>query len=224
MSRFPRIKTDNPNTVGIIDVGIGNTASLISALKKSGVNAVAVTQPGDLHSFSRLMLPGVGNFAAFGRALKDRGFWEPVKELANREGKSLLGICVGAQILLSGSEESPLVDGLNLIDGAVRKILPQEARLIPRVGWDSLHFTEASGLSEQFTDASHPHARYFFSHSFCMDPSDPSTILAVSNISTTIPTIVRRRNLFAVQFHPERSGISGQKFLRDFTEGLFDAS
>lgn len=207
-------------SIAIIDSGIGNTASLHSAFQKSGVEVVIVSEPGRLTDFRRLVLPGVGNFEAFGRALLRRDLWPAIIDIASRGSNNLLGICVGAQILFGGSEESSSAPGLNLLGGVVRRINPEESEISPRVGWDVLNYSDAfsppnpAGLTAQ--------ARYFFSHSFCMDPTEKSAILATCGNSRTIPAIVRQGNLLAIQFHPERSGVFGQRLLKDFARGLFD--
>lgn len=213
------------SAVAIIEVGIGNTASLDSAFRKAGIQSVVVRDPDSLDSsFSRIVLPGVGNFEAFGRSLRQAGFWQKVTDLASDGSSSLLGVCVGAQIFFTGSEECSSAKGLGLVDGVVRKISTIESKTIPRVGWDYLDYSPRNNRVEDPSPSGSLDPRYFFSHSFCMSPSDESSVVASPRSAPSIPAIVRQRNLVAVQFHPERSGKFGQRFLQRFAEGAFDAA
>jgi imidazole glycerol phosphate synthase glutamine amidotransferase subunit len=212
------------NTVAIIDAGIGNTSSLSSAFQKSGVDAITVRDPDRLGSFRLFALPGVGNFEAFGRALRQTGLGSEIAALAGLRGNRLLGICVGAQILQSSSEESPSAEGLNLIDGRVRKISREESNCIPRVGWDFLDFAPSYGSAIEVVDEPSSQHRFFFSHSFCMNPTNELDVIATCGSAPTVPAVVQQGNLLAIQFHPERSGHFGQRFLSAFAQGSLSVS
>ena len=211
--------------IAIVDVGIGNTVSIRETFRKAGVGTVVLRDPVSLNSsYRKYVLPGVGNFAAFGRALRQSGWWWELLEISSREENRLLGICVGAQILFSQSDESILSEGLNLLEGEVRNITLSESRHVPRVGWDYLEHRVHKSGRKKTVELGSPEPRYYFSHSYCMNPSDSSAIYATSRSAPTIPTIVRSHNLLAVQFHPDRSGVHGERFLRDFAEGVFDVA
>lgn len=219
---------DQSSPVGVVQVGIGNFASLLTAFREAGHSAVAVTEPDDLKDFSKAVLPGVGNFGAFGLQLRDSGFGEALVAYCSRPDTYLLGVCVGAQILMNRSEESPDQEGLGLLGGYVRRVTEEESHRVPRIGWDYLcpaRNRDPTDANNQSRDAVHTLGpRYYFAHSYCMQPDNESAVVAVSNSSRSIPAIVRQSNILAVQFHPERSGVSGRLFLDQFMTGGFRAS
>jgi imidazole glycerol phosphate synthase glutamine amidotransferase subunit len=199
----------------------------LAAFREAGHNAVGVTEPGDLACFTHLVLPGVGSFGAFGRVLKDTGFWAALIGFSSRPDASLLGVCVGAQILMRASEESPSAEGLGLLSGYVRRVRDEESDRVPRIGWDYLHATRKGGFRALTNQNQGPGQalgpRFYFAHSYCMQPDDDSAVVAVSDSSRSIPAIVQKSNVVAVQFHPERSGIFGRVFLDQFATGSFHA-
>ena len=216
---------DAAEPIAIVDVGIGNTVSIQETFRKAGVSTVVLRDPISLNSSLRkYVLPGVGNFAAFGRALRQSGWWWELLNISSREENRLMGICVGAQILFAQSEESISAEGLNLLEGEVRKVTSSESRYVPRIGWDYLAYRANIGGRKNAAGNGSPEPRYYFSHSYCMNPLDSSLIYATSRSAPTVPTIVRSNNLLAVQFHPDRSGVFGQRFLRDFAEGALDVA
>lgn len=213
----------SPN-LAIISAGVGNVVSLSSMLMRIGVVHEIIDDASRLAKYDKVILAGVGNFGAFVNSLADRGFVAPLRDYVRNPNTSILGVCVGAQALFGSSEEAPKTEGLGLVEGHVRKISPKESRHIPRIGWDYLAISDPHREIESFPrDLLAKKNRYFFSHSFCIDPADSTIVIAFSRSAPTIPAMFRARNVLGVQFHPERSGRFGSEFLKNFAEGRFDA-
>ncbi len=216
---YHREVTVNSPRIGVIDLGIGNAASVSSMLTRSRISNQIVSKPEELSAHDRIILPGVGNFGAFTRALRLLGFEETLNHLVLQEGKPTLGICVGAQIFLEGSEEDHGELGLGYIAGTNLKISELESRFVPRVGWDSIKVSNVSDSLEELDGN-----RFYFTHSYKLDPLYESEVIAYSKFGTSIPAVIRKNNVLGVQFHPEKSLENGMNFLADFSYGKFDVS
>lgn len=196
--------------IAIIDYGAGNLRSVELAFRRVGADAVVTGRADDLLAADGLLLPGVGAFADAMGALRDSGLIPAVRRYA-ASGRPLLGICLGMQALLEGSEEGQGVEGLGLIPGRVRR-LPECGLKIPHIGWNSLHAEKSSplfsGLPEQ------PYA--YFVHSYACRADDPADVLATTEYGVCFHSAVQRGNVMGVQFHPEKSGRDGETMLRNF--------
>ena len=208
--------------IGVIDLRIGNAASVSSILSRRRINNCIVREPEKLVQCERIILPGVGNFGAFANALRSLGFEEMLSRLILKKGIPILGICVGAQVLLEGSEESKDEPGLSFIPGFNERIKENESRFIPRVGWDYLDVPEKFKCSQTLLKLEG--SKFYFTHSFKLVPDDESHSLAFSKFGPTITTIIRKGNILGVQFHPEKSLIHGENFLSLFANGEFDVA
>lgn len=199
--------------IGVIDFGSGNTRSVLRALSKTGNAAVLIDNPGDLGRCARLVLPGVGAAGSAVAHLVGSGLWDPIRERVDA-GTPLLGICLGAQLLLDKSEEGD-VPGLGLIPGRCRAFPSEEQggpRLVPHIGWNTIDFGGG-----RCADA-------YFVHSYWLDPTDRDVVRAATTVDGfSFPSVLRQGAVTATQFHPEKSAGFGRSFLCAFAAGLLDS-
>lgn len=202
--------------IAVIDYGVGNLFSVEKALAHVGAEVEVTHEAGKIAQADKLVLPGVGAFGDCMKRLEATGLI-PVILREIREGKPLLGICVGLQILFEGSDESPDVAGLSVFPGRVRRIEAPQLK-IPHMGWNSLEFNEASDKSEKsalFRDIQEG-AYVYFVHSYHAVPEDARIITAQATYGERITAAVSQGNVQAVQFHPEKSGAVGSAILKNF--------
>ena len=201
--------------VAIVDYGVGNLFSLKCSLNAIGVESVVTSDKEVLKSADKIILPGVGAFGDAAKKLRDSGLSEFVKEMA-REGKPLLGICLGMQLLLEKGYEYGEHEGLGLIPGVIvpiKETIPEELK-IPHIGWNALKFKgEKSPIFKYINDGDF----VYFVHSFHGAQCDADTI-AVTEYGATLTAAVAKDNVFGCQFHPEKSGEVGLKILKAFCE------
>lgn len=198
--------------IAIIDYGAGNLRSVEQAFKRLGTAVQVTGDPSVIEAADGVILPGVGAFADAMDALKSSGLIPIICEMA-ASGRPFLGICLGMQALLEGSEEGPGVSGLGLIPGYVRK-LPNRGLKIPHIGWNSFQAKKNSELFKGLPE--NPYA--YFVHSFACEASEPSDVLAETVYGVSFHSAIQRGNVFGVQFHPEKSGKVGEIILRNFAE------
>jgi len=204
--------------IAIVDYGMGNLRSVQKALEKLGHAAEVTSEPSTIRDAARVILPGVGAFgAAMANLNRVDGERPPladaVKEAA-ASGKPFLGICLGMQLLLSTSEELGQHEGLNLVPGQVVKFdFGTDPTLkIPHMGWNTLRFPRETRLFRGLEDG----AFVYFVHSFYCQPEDPSVTAAVCEHGIPFCAALEKDNLFAAQFHPEKSGAAGLRMLDNF--------
>jgi glutamine amidotransferase len=197
--------------VAIIDYGVGNLRSVEKAFAASGCDAVVSSDISQLRSASKLVLPGVGAFAACMSALQERGFDTLVRERA-KAGVPILGVCVGMQLLFDESEEFGVTKGLALLPGRVRRF--SDDVHVPQVGWNQVKQCAAHPLFAGISDM----AFFYFVHSYFCEADDSGSIVGETDYGCNYPSIVARENLFGVQFHPEKSQAAGLRLLRNFAE------
>lgn len=194
----------NSTVITVVDYGAGNIMSVVNSLKHIGAAAEVADDPQAVCKADTLIVPGVGSFGAAKTVLDDKGLTAAIREAAGR-GVPVLGICLGLQLFLSSSEESPEAQGLRLLDGRVTR-LQTSGRKLPHIGWTSVH--ETRGLLEGFDGKF-----FYFVHSFGAHSSDCS---AIAEYGETFAAAVERDNVCAVQFHPEKSGAVGLALLERF--------
>lgn len=194
----------------LIDYGVGNLYSVAKAVALVGGDVKISNAADDLKSAEKIILPGVGAFGDCMKNLSATGLI-PTIEREVAAGKIFLGICVGLQILFDGSEESPCVDGLKIFRGQVKKIRAAGLK-IPHMGWNCV----TSGDSKLFAGLSGKNFFYFV-HSYHAAP-DEKIISATTDYGEKITAAVERENIFATQFHPEKSGDVGLRVLKNFVE------
>ncbi|MCK5451095.1 MAG: imidazole glycerol phosphate synthase subunit HisH [Candidatus Omnitrophica bacterium] len=200
--------------IGIIDYGSGNLRSVYNAFRYLGENAKICTTFADLKTVSKIVLPGVGSSKDAMTGLEERGFIEVLKkEIAS--GKLFMGICLGLQLLFDRSEESGGCDGLGLIKGEVKLFPAGNERKIPQIGWNTVKFMEKDcpvfkGIKDE--------TYFYFVHSYYCDCVEKEYISGMTEYGETYASGVWKDNVFAFQFHPERSQDAGLKVLKNFIE------
>ena len=195
----------------IIDYGAGNLASVRNAFIKIGINAVISSNKKEIAQADRVVLPGVGAFGDAMNSLHRLSLDGTIKELIN-SGTPLLGICLGMQLLLTRGEEHGIHSGLDLIKGRVIRFeLPREYK-VPHMGWNQIYPRQDSRLLKDIPGGSH----FYFVHSYFAEPENESVIAAHSEYGIDFACAMEQDNLFATQFHPEKSGDIGLKILHNF--------
>jgi imidazole glycerol phosphate synthase glutamine amidotransferase subunit len=194
--------------VVLIDYGAGNVTSVERALERLGARSQRSHSPECIRKAEALLLPGVGHYAALIRALDERALRAPLLDALER-GIPFLGVCLGLQALYETSEEAPELSGLHLLRGSVRS-LPATVKL-PHMGWNQLRLIRSSRLLERIS----AHAYFYFAHSFAATNSNGEAV-ALCNHGADFAAVIERQNIFAVQFHPEKSGEAGAQLLRNF--------
>jgi imidazole glycerol-phosphate synthase subunit HisH len=201
--------------VAIIDYGVGNLRSVEKAFAATGCDAVVTSDESLLRSADRLVLPGVGAFAACMKELSARGFDELIRERV-KEGTPLLGVCVGMQMLFDESEEFGTTSGLGLLRGRVRRFpgnLPGDL-VVPQVGWNQVRQRGIHPLLADIPD----NAFFYFVHSYSCEAADRAIVIGETDYGTLYPSIVVQENICGVQFHPEKSQAAGLRLLANFAQ------
>ncbi len=196
----------------VIDYGLGNLRSVTKALQAVGARAKHTSEPGEIISAKGAVLPGVGAFSAGMQNLQSRDILPAVLDRI-AEGKPLLGICLGLQLLFTLSEEHGLYKGLDVIAGKVVRFGGELK--IPHMGWNTVRLVRNSSAAPLFEGV--PDDSYFyFVHSYYVLPDDRSVVAATTEYGVEFASAIARDNLFAVQFHPEKSGDIGLRILENF--------
>ncbi len=197
----------------VVDYGMGNLRSVEKAFEKMGSRVMITDDPSDVKIANKLVLPGVGAFGDSVKELKKRGLLEPIKEYLQLN-KPFLGLCLGMQLLFEESEEAKGIKGLSIIKGKVRKFKFTDKNLkVPHMGWNSLDsIKRTSPLLKGISDG----AYVYFVHSYYVDPIDKSIISSTTNYEINFASSISKGNIFAMQFHPEKSQEIGLKMLKNF--------
>jgi glutamine amidotransferase len=198
--------------IALIDYGIGNLRSVEKALAAVGAYVQLTTEPEVIRAADKVVLPGVGAFGDGMAGLRQRGL-EAVIETVFQEGKALLGICLGMQLLFEVSYELGEHRGLGLLPGEVRKFERGDLK-VPQTGWNQVRAEKDSPLLASLA----PNSYAYFNHSYFCEPADREDILASSEYGVRYAAVVGRGRLYGVQFHPEKSQAVGLQILRNFVE------
>jgi len=203
--------------IKIIDYGLGNVLAFLNVYKRLNIQAGVAKMAGDLEGASRVILPGVGAFDHAMELLQQSGMRETLDEMVLSRGVPVLGICVGMQILATDSEEGHL-SGLSWIKGAVRKLKGTDEHKkplhLPHMGWNDVEPVKSSPLFAGLeTDA-----RFYFLHSYHFICASREFVLSETDYGSRFVSAVHSRNIFGVQFHPEKSHQYGTRLLQNFAE------
>jgi glutamine amidotransferase len=199
--------------IAIIDYQMGNLRSVQKGFERVGHAAAITSDPAIIAKASKLVLPGVGAFADAIAELKRRELVEPIKETI-ASGKPFLGICLGLQLLFDRSYEDGEHEGLGIIPGeVVRFDIPDEYK-VPHMGWNEVNFSRKAPIFDGIADGSH----FYFVHSYHVVPKDKNVIDGQASYPDPFCATIWRKNLFAMQFHPEKSQSDGLQVLRNFAE------
>ena len=201
--------------IAIIDYGVGNLFSVEKAFASIGEEVKVTGSADDLRAADKLVLPGVGAFGDCMKNLESTGLIPIIKEqVANK--KNLFGICVGLQILFENSEESPGVSGLGILKGTIKKINAPQLK-IPHMGWNFLIKNAECRMLNDFLNGL-DRSYFYFVHSYHAVPEDKNLIAATTDYGETLTAAIAYENIFATQFHPEKSGDVGLKLLKNFCD------
>lgn len=197
--------------IAVIDYDAGNMLSVVKALNHLGPEPVITRDEKIICAADKVILPGVGAFGDAMDKLNGYALTDVIREVISK-GTPFLGICLGLQLLYNESEESPGVAGIGVLDGVIRRIPAGEYKKIPHMGWNSLKFPNKGKLFSGISEG----AYVYFVHSYYLDAKDKDTVTATCDYNVSIDASVESGNVFACQFHPEKSGTVGLRILENF--------
>jgi imidazole glycerol-phosphate synthase subunit HisH len=202
--------------IGIVDYGMGNLFSVCKALERLHVSYFVSDRESELIEADGLILPGVGSFKDAMARLNETGLAKMIRDYA-ATGKPLLGICLGMQLLFEESEENGLTQGLGLLPGRVVRFPGEDENgityKVPHMGWNKLEWVNPSVITAESTED-----YVYFVHSYYIDTQDPDILIAKAFYFEEVPAVVGKKNVYGMQFHPEKSSHLGVELLRNFTE------
>lgn len=196
-------------TITVVDYKINNLRSLENTLRRLGHDVLVTSNPSEVRTATKLILPGVGAFGDGMRNLNEFGLAQPFIEKV-QSGIPTLGICLGMHLLFTESQEFGYHRGLDLLKGRIVK-LPSHLR-VPHMGWNQLHMKQTNGLTQGIAESSF----VYFVHSYYPEPSSADIVLATTDYDIEFPAIVHGKNIWATQFHPEKSQRVGERLLDNF--------
>lgn len=199
--------------IAIIDYGAGNIQSVYKALKYLGIDCAITSDKNEILNADGAILPGQGEFSDCMNSITESGIKDTVMEFINT-GKPFLGICVGLQLLFEGSEESPDTKGLGIFKGIIKRIPNGEGLKIPHMGWNSIDIVKNDKLFNGIENGSY----FYFVHSYYLDAEEKDIVSTQTEYGVKIDASVSRDNIYATQFHPEKSGEVGLEILKNFNK------
>lgn len=199
-------------SVSVLEYGIGNVGSVLNMLKRLDADPVLVRTPDEIIAAERLLIPGVGAFDRGMAMLDAPGFDDAIRAFAQR-GNPILGICLGMQLLLDGSDEGSAA-GLGLIPGHSVRFPESSTRRVPHMGWNRITAVRSAPILSAIPEDN----RFYFVHSFHVVPADDDDILATTEYGISFASMVQRENVIGAQFHPEKSHLFGMDLLRSFAK------
>ena len=197
--------------VAIIDYDAGNIKSVEKAIQFLGEEAIITRNAEEILSASSVILPGVGAFGDAMEKLHKYNLIPVIQEVVEKQ-IPFLGICLGLQLLFEKSDESPGVDGLGILQGKIKRIPDKEELKIPHIGWNSLKFPNEGRLYQGIAEDSY----VYFVHSYYLEAKEDEIVVSTTEYGTKIHASVEKGNVFACQFHPEKSSSVGLKILENF--------
>lgn len=199
--------------IAIINYGIGNVKSVIKAFQLYSDNIQFTDNPDIIRKSDGIVLPGVSAFGAAVEGLKKKKLIDTLKEDIQKNKKPFLGICIGIQLLFETSEETPNIEGLKIFDGKIKKF--SENLTVPHIGWNQINIKKKNNpLLKGIKDNEY----FYFVHSYYADPIDKNIIATTTEYEIDYTSSLWKDNIFAVQFHPEKSQEEGLKIIKNFVE------
>ena len=195
--------------ISVIDYGGGNIKSILNVLKRSNAEFQISSKEKEIHASEKVIMPGVSNFSFCMKSLKEKNLDKIIKDFTD-ENKPFLGICSGMQILGSYSEEGDC-EGLNLIEGEVKKFPINKCKIIPHMGWNKIEIKHDI-LTKNIIN----YKRFYFCHSYYFEPKNSDTIMLKTKYHIDFCSGIKKNNIFGIQFHPEKSLDDGIKLLNNF--------
>jgi glutamine amidotransferase len=199
--------------IAILDYDAGNIKSVEKAITYLGEEAVITRDSSVIMASDKVILPGVGAFGDAMRKLKEYKLVNVIYDVVDA-GKPFLGICLGLQLLFKSSEESPEATGLGIIDGEILRIPESEGLKVPQIGWNNLQIKPGARLFKEIEGSPY----VYFVHSYYLKAENEDEVAATTHYSVDIHASVEKGNVFACQFHPEKSSETGLKILKNFIE------
>ena len=199
--------------ITIIDYDAGNIKSVEKALTYLGEKYVLTGDKEKIQNAEKVILPGVGAFGDAMNKLNQYGLTDVIKTVVSK-GTPFMGICLGQQLLFEESEEAPGVKGLGILKGKIKKIPAMEGLKVPQIGWNSLKYDNPGKLFRDIPEGSY----VYFVHSYYLEAQDKNIVTASCEYGVTVHASVEKDNVFACQFHPEKSSEVGLKILKNFIE------
>ena len=197
--------------IAIVDYGVGNLRSVEKALQAVGADAAVTGDPGLVRESDKLVLPGVGAFGECSRRLRESGMDRLVMEAAE-QGKPVLGLCVGLQLMFDEGHEFGVHSGLGLMRGKVVRF-PEGGPRVPQIGWNQIEKAKTHPLTDQIDDGSY----FYFVHSYYVEAEDAGDVIATTEYGLQFPSICGRGSVCGAQFHPEKSQDMGLRLLANFS-------
>ncbi|KKS00015.1 MAG: Imidazole glycerol phosphate synthase subunit HisH [Candidatus Magasanikbacteria bacterium GW2011_GWC2_41_17] len=206
--------------IAIVDYGVGNLQSVQKAMENFNVEVFVTEEPEVIKKADALILPGVGSFEAGVKGLQLRGLVDVVREFAG-QNKPMLGICLGAQLMLTQGYEFGIFQGLDIIAGKVVRFSPlKNQEKVPHVGWNTIYPPKNLSWSETILNNLED-SQVYFVHSYILEPNNTSDILSLTAYGgQTFCSAVKRGNIYGCQFHPEKSGVIGLSILENFINSI----
>lgn len=199
-------------SVSVLEYGIGNVGSVLNMLKRLDADPILVRTPDEIRAAERLLIPGVGAFDRGMAMLEAPGLDDAIREFAPR-GNPILGICLGMQLLLDGSEEGS-APGLGLVPGHSVRFAEDGTRRVPHMGWNRITATRPAPILSEVPEEN----RFYFVHSFHAVPASDDDVLATTEYGDRFSSMIQRENVIGAQFHPEKSHLFGMELLRSFAQ------
>ena len=206
------------NKITIIDYGVGNILSLKNAVSSCGHDTIVTNKPKEIESATHIILPGVGAFSAAMEKLQSLNLINPLTKAKNNES-FILGICLGMQLLFSQSEEFKITNGLNFIEGEIKKLDKFESGIdvkLPHIGWQKCNFNSSEKINILENLSSND--EFYFVHSYALKNYNNNLKISKSNYKNIkFPAIINYKNIYGCQFHPEKSRKAGLKLIKNFS-------
>ncbi len=196
--------------IAVIDYGAGNLNSVVKAFRHLGAEVGLVRSAAELGGAERLVLPGVGSFGHAARRIRTCGLASALRDWIETD-KPFLGICLGMQLLMTGSEECNVCEGLGLLKGTCRKF---DGKRVPQMGWNNILIERPATLLSGMGERDY----FYFVHSYFVDPESREAVVAHTEYGLRFVSVVKCRRAWGVQFHPEKSGETGLKLLKNWMD------